>query len=183
MLKVSPVDVPLCNFCFTRLYSFNCFCDKITPFFVTFTINVLTQKISTKFNFTPTNLLHALAAHFVLVPHSIVLGAFMRLCVLALTMEKTLAHHTLINRPIVECFDALAFRLVVFELTCYTWVIRIDQLPWTFFNAVFPLSLILGAVTPKANSVAKHTTHLPFPIVLPALLLAKEHTMSILKAI
>lgn len=120
MFQVSPVNVPLSNFCLSQLSSFYRLCDKCSPLFVPFTINVLSHEISAQLNFTPANLLNALASHFVLVPHSVVLGAFMMLGILALTVEKPCSHHALVNRSVVKRFCAFALRLVVFELTSNT---------------------------------------------------------------
>jgi hypothetical protein len=120
LFEVSPVDVPLSNFGLSQLSSFYRLCDKRSPLFVTFTVNVLSHKISAQLDFTPANLFNALASHFVLVPHSVVLGTFMMLGILALTVEKPCSHHALVNRSVIKRFCAFALRLVVFELTSNT---------------------------------------------------------------
>lgn len=43
------------------------------------------------------------------------------------------------------------------------------------FSAVPPHSSVHSAVTPLASALASHSPHLPFTLVLPALLLANEH--------
>ena len=50
-------------------------------------------------------------------------------------------------------------------------------------DAVPPATLVQGAISPLASAFTSHFTLLPFALVLPALLLAEEHTPASLEAI